>query len=272
MMSSGLYKSVWWLPVVCLALPGVAAAGNAAPVVSPVSEDVVERLERIERTLNNQSLLDLYNEVQSLEEQVQSLRGQLESQQHLIEEMRQRQKELYADVDERLQTIEDGSERGAGGEDQFSDDFRVDDSLAADDSDAADSDAASDVPTGSDDARADYDAAFDMLKAGRYDDSIKAFEQFLDNHPDSEYAGNAGYWLGEAHYVNRDFEQAIAAYQRVLDDYSDSAKVPDALLKLGYSQQELGNKEQARNTLQDLRERYPETTAASLARDRLQQL
>lgn len=268
MMSSGLRKSVWWLPVVCLALPGVAAAGNAAPVVSPVSEDVVERLERIERTLNNQSLLDLYSEVQSLQEQVQSLRGQLESQQHLIEEMRQRQKELYADVDERLQSIENDTDR----DDQFSDDLRVDDTLAADDSDAADIDTGSDVPGGSNDARADYDAAFDMLKAGRYDDSIKAFEQFLDNHPESEYAGNAGYWLGEAHYVNRDFEQAIAAYQRVLNDYPDSSKVPDALLKLGYSQQELGNREQARETLQELRERYPETTAASLARDRLQQL
>jgi len=272
-----------YLPVVCAALPGIAAAGNATPVVDPSSEKIIQRLESIERKLDNQSLLDLYNQVQSLQSEVQKLRGELETQRHLLNEMTQRQKDLYADIDDRLQKLEtaetdDDADYAIDDRIETEAETNVDSSSVSgeapvDDSDIRDRDAAADsVTADSTDARKAYDNAFSLLKNGKYTEATTAFKQYLGNYPDSDLADNASYWLGEAYYVNRDFEKAIGAYQQLLEDFPDSQKAPHALLKIGYSQQELGNREQAMKTLQDLRSQYPDTTAASLARERLQQM
>lgn len=70
----------------------------------------------------------------------------------------------------------------------------------------------------------------------------------------------------------RNFEEAAATYRRLIDIYPESQKVPHAMLKIGYSQHELGDTEQARQILQSLRSEYPDSTAASLAQERLQQM
>lgn len=262
-------------------LPAIAAAGNGAPVIEPASEQVLQRLDRIERMLDNQNLLELFNRVEALQSQVQKLRGELESQQHQIEQMTRRQKDLYADIDNRLQKLESGSagtDQNAGTDDVVNSDFGVEDTLGSEtgnDNAATEEEpvvADSETIASNSDARAAYNKAFDQLKAGEYEQAIAAFKEYLQNYLDSEYADNARYWLGEAYYVTGDFEQAIDAYQQLLDDDPQSQKAPHALLKIGYSQQKLGNNEQARKTLEDLRSRYPNTTAASLAQERLQQL
>jgi len=275
-----------WFPAIVLALvPGIAAAGNGAPVVAPVPADVVERLERIERKLDNQSLLDLYNQVQQLQQEVQKLRGEIDSQRHRLEQMTQRQKDLYADIDTRLQELENAGPSQTG---ETIGGFALETELPVDPGDpdtAAEPEADSDVAAGDEggeepaatdatqaDPRAAYDQAFDRLKGGEYPQASEAFRKFLQDHPRSEFADNARYWLGEVYYVTGDFEQAIEAYQQLLQDYPDSQKAPHAMLKIGYSQQELGEADQAVNTLEELRRQYPDTTAASLARERLQQM
>jgi tol-pal system protein YbgF len=118
-------------------------------------------------------------------------------------------------------------------------------------------------------ARADYQQAFNLLKQSLYAQSIKAFQEFLVAHPGSEYADDAQYWLGEAHYVNRDFEPALGEYRKLVSGYPDSPKLTQALLKVGYTLQELGRIDEARAALQDLVKRYPGTSAARLAEERL---
>lgn len=269
------------LLIMLAVLPGIAAAGNGAPVIEPASEQVLQRLDRIERQLDNQNLLDLFNQVQALQSQVQKLRGEVESQQHQIEQMTRSQKDLYTDIDTRLQKLESGSEgeQRAGADDVINNEFGLEDELRSETDSTDDSTVDDDQPAvdaeitrGNADARAAYDKAFDQLKGGDYEKSVAAFKTYLQNYPNTEYTDNARYWLGEAYYVTGDFEQAIAAYQQLLDNDPRSQKAPHALLKIGYSQQKLGNNEQARKTLEDLRSRYPNTTAASLAQERLQQL
>ena len=77
---------------------------------------------------------------------------------------------------------------------------------------------------------------------------MTAFKQFLQSYPQSSLADSAQYWLGESYYVTRDFQSAAASFQTVLDRWPDSRKAPDALLKLGYTQAELGRTAQARTT------------------------
>jgi tol-pal system protein YbgF len=118
-------------------------------------------------------------------------------------------------------------------------------------------------------ARAEYQQGFNLLKQSLYAQSIKAFQEFLIAHPGSEYADDAQYWLGEAHYVNRDFEPALGEYRKLVSGYPDSPKLTQALLKVGYTLQELGRIDEARAALQDLVKRYPGTSAARLAEERL---
>ena len=125
-------------------------------------------------------------------------------------------------------------------------------------------DAAGEQPT--------YDAAFAALKDGRYAESARRFQSFLDQYPNSELAGNAYYWLGESYYVTQNYKIALKSFQTLLQRYPDSQKAPDALLKVGYSQYELKQWDQAEATLNQVVQTYPDTTVAHLAQGRLRAL
>ena len=68
------------------------------------------------------------------------------------------------------------------------------------------------------------------------------------------------------------FSEALPAFRKVLEQYPQSAKLPDALLKVGYSQIELGDRNAARTSLQEVMRQFPDTTAARLASQRLSAL
>ena len=129
-----------------------------------------------------------------------------------------------------------------------------------------------DLPANRAEAEASYRAAFGLLKAGQYDESIAAFNTFLQQYPGSEYADNAQYWLGEAYYVKRQFEPAIEHYQRLATDYPQSQKRSHALLKVGYCYHELGLSDQALNVLDALKTEFSGSAAARLADERIQRI
>ena len=114
-----------------------------------------------------------------------------------------------------------------------------------------------------------YDAAFNLLKNGRYKEAAEAFRKFVEKYPDGPYADNAQYWLGESRYVTRDFEAALAAFRGVTEQFPDSAKVPDARLKIGYTLYELQQLDEARSALQKVIEQHPGSAVARLAEERL---
>ena len=120
--------------------------------------------------------------------------------------------------------------------------------------------------------RQDYKAAFELLKEGKYDEAITAYESFLRAYPSGNYTANAYYWLGEANYVTRRHADALAQFNRVVSLYPDSRKSPDAMLKIGYTYYEMKNTDAARQTLTALTQRFPGTTAARLAENRLQRI
>jgi TolA-binding protein len=72
--------------------------------------------------------------------------------------------------------------------------------------------------------------------------------------------------------VRGQYNDAVTVFRRVIEQYPQSDKVPDALLKIGYSQVELGDRSAARTSLQEVMRQFPDTTAARLASDRLNRL
>ena len=130
---------------------------------------------------------------------------------------------------------------------------------------------ARDVPTErTGDAANDYRVAVELVKAGSHDQAVAALHAFLGKYPRHDYADNAQYWLGEAFYAHKDYALALAEFRNVIESYPRGNKVPDALLKVGYSYQALGQTDKARAVLEQVVNLYPKTEPAALAAKRLE--
>jgi len=116
---------------------------------------------------------------------------------------------------------------------------------------------------------AEYVKAFGLYSANSFNAAIEAFGAFLKNNPQSDYAANALYWIGECHYSQSDLAKAQAAFQKVVDAYPKSSKAPDAMLKLGYVLTAKKEKDKAMVTFENLIKSYPGSPAAAKARERL---
>jgi tol-pal system protein YbgF len=119
-------------------------------------------------------------------------------------------------------------------------------------------------------AAADYRAAVELVKAGKQADAVAALRTFLKSHPRHEYADNAQYWLGEAFYADKDYQHALMEFRATIETYPRGNKVPDALLKVGYCYQALGQADKARAVLEQVVNLYPKTEPALLAAKRLE--
>lgn len=194
----------------------------------------------MDRVLENQSLLQLLAEIEKLQNEVRELRGSVETLRYDVDGIRERQRDLYVDLDRRLQQLESATGEAA---------------------------AAGSGASGND--RSAYQAAFALLQESRYSESRQAFQDFITNHPQSGLLPNARYWLGEIAYVNKQFEDALEQFRIVVENYPDSNKLPDAWVKIGYCHYELKEWSKSREALQTVSTRFPEHRAASLANDRL---
>jgi tol-pal system protein YbgF len=117
-----------------------------------------------------------------------------------------------------------------------------------------------------------YQMAYDSVINSNFERSIAEFDQYLNIYPAGRFVTNAHYWKGQAYvYLNR-YDEAKDAYEIILDQYDDSAKLPDAMYGLSLAYQGLGNIPQARQLLNEIKRRFPNTGAASLADTRLLQL
>ena len=118
----------------------------------------------------------------------------------------------------------------------------------------------------------EYDQAFELLKQSRYQDFILAVQQFVTTWPTSQLADDAWYWLAEAHYVNREFEHALNGFRTVVASYPDSQRVPEALLKTGYIQYDIGAYDEAAEIFRDILVRFPGHNVTISAQTRLRRI
>lgn len=114
-----------------------------------------------------------------------------------------------------------------------------------------------------------YMTAFGLYSADKYEEAIDSFNAFIKTYPDSEYAANAQYWIGECYYTRSNLPKALEAFKKVISGYPGGSKVPDAMLKAGYTLYALKQPDSARAMLDNLVSKYPGSPAAAKARERL---
>lgn len=231
----------------CAANSSFAAPAPVSDLNSLSSSSPESRMDRLERLLNsrNRVQLQMQQQIDDMTADIENMRGQLERNSHEMQQMVQRQRELFVEIDKlrSLQSTADhvsastGETNEAGG--TYSD--NIDEQQA-------------------------YQNAVDLiLKKRDYAGAIAAFTQFQKDYPKSSYTPNAFYWLGQLYYAKKQDKEAISSFQSVLK-YEGSNKRADALVKLGDIEKRSGRTAEADKYYQQVIAQYPGTASADLAK------
>jgi tol-pal system protein YbgF len=215
---------------------------------------------------------ELFNQLQSMQEQLSRQQGVIEVLQNDVARMKQENLERYQDLDRRIGTgvapaaTPDNSSTGGN--------LNAPGAAAGAGAGAAaaQAPAAGSEPADPAKEKLYYDAAFDLIKAKDFDKASQAFAAFLRKYPNSQYAGNAQYWLGEVNLAKGDLQGAGQAFAKVSQLYPKHPKVPDSLYKLADVERRLGHTDKVKGILQQVVSQYPGTSAAQLAQRDLQKM
>ncbi len=254
-----------------------------------------QRIAELEAQARNRSIIDLFNQVETLKAEIARQRGQIELLQNELENTQKRQRDLYVDLDGRMRKTEA----------QLAEQIARAAQAAAANAAAAVAVAvpgtgtpsgnitapapgstpppnpadvsrsfppASGMPPSVVDPVAEqraYDQGLEHFRAGRFAEAVTAFQLFTRTFPRSTLVPSAQYWIGNSLYAVRDFRGAINTQRQLIAQYPDSAKAPDALLNIATVQAELGDLQAARATLQEVASKYPASEAGAKARQRL---
>ncbi len=203
--------------------------------------DLRERVERQGEAIQNfqRSLLEQQNQFEALREETARLRGEKEE---LTQELR-RAKELSQGVDDRLKKFEPSTVKVDGVE------------FVADPAETK-----------------AYEDALAVFRKGEFGAASIAFTDFIKRNPKSGYVVPSLFWVGNAQYASRDYNNAIKNFNVLLSKAPNHMRAADSMLSVANCQLELKDIKAARKTLAEVVKTYPHTEAASAATERLAKL
>jgi tol-pal system protein YbgF len=235
---AALAVGLWLTPVAHAAL---FADDEARRAIIDLRERVERQGEEIKQF--QRSLLDQQELFESLRKEAAQLRGEKEE---LTQELRKQQnlaKDLAQGVDERLRKFEPVKVKVDGVE------FLAEPA----------------------EVRA-YDDAVAVFRKGDFTAASASLGDFIRRYPKSGYANTALFWLGNAQYANREYKEAIRNFSVLLVGSPNHLRAPEAMLSVANCQLELKDIKAARKTFEDVIKTYPQSEAASAARERLSKL
>ena len=234
-----------------LFLAGAATA--AAPIKDVSNTNLSEQIAQLKRLIQARGAaqVNLQQQLAELQDELSELRGETETHAYKLDQIVNRQRELYIEIERRLESIQQPAYEPVS---------PTPDTPTSDTS----------YNTASLSENDAYDQAVNLiLKERRYDDAIPEFESFIAKFPNSVYIANAHYWLGQLLFNKSEFERAQQHFSQVINGYPDSNKRSDALLKQGSVMQNLGKVADAKKLFEQVISEYPESNSAKLAQSRL---
>jgi tol-pal system protein YbgF len=219
-------------------LPSLATAGLFED--SEARRAVTDIRTKLDTKADTSSLVELGTQNEALRQEVAKLRGQIEVLGNELANAQRRQKDFYVELDNRMRKLEphqvviDGKEVVIDAVEQSA-----------------------------------YDAAMAQFKAGDYKAASDGFADFVSRYPKSGLVASAQYFLGNAFYMLRDYQNAISAQMVIIKLHANSARAPDAMLNIASCYTELKDKPSAKKVLTKLIAQYPKSEAAETAKERL---
>lgn len=314
-------------PVVDHSLEVASGPGRAFTIPSPAEHRSIyrapnraglgdaERINRLERQIDNLNEQNLLNKIEELQETIRKLNGKIEVQEYQIERLTEQVKDFYVDLDMRLEKTEPTSQQVAddtvrvkaprqvtngttrvikgdgvvpatasGIAGVFSGGIKKDikKEVKKDKKKVVKKATKKDEKIDKDSLKPEkkvskedllreqqmYQAAIDLLPEKK-DESKSKLRAYLKKYPKGAYLSDVHYWLGEINFLQKNFSAAEKEFKIVVDKYSGSRRISNAMLKLALVHQNQGKKEQAKKELNRVIKRYPDTSAAQLAKQQL---
>ncbi len=241
------------------ALLGAAVHAAPAPVTDLNDTSLERRVDVLERIVNSRTdmQLNIQRQLDSVQDEVSELRGTLELHNHQLEKILERQRELYLEIDRRIESVSTSAASNATGA-----------------TNAVNQAQQAAVPVMNTASESDaYDKAVNLiLRDKQYDQAIPEFQSFLERFPNSSYAANAHYWLGQLLFNKQDWAGAAEQFQVLVSGYPNSSKRADAMFKLGVVEQKRANDARARELFTRVISEYPDSPSRKLADARLKAL
>ena len=261
------FKAIAPFAMALLCLPfGALAQSTGAPVYSVNDNDVESRLTILERKVNNRAEMQhrLQQQIDTMQNELDELRGAVEVHTNQLQKVLDRQRELYLEIDKRVEALKQSGFSGGSATDTNAGTMATAPVTTTPSTPPAS--AGGSVMSESD----AYEKAVNLiLKSREYDKAIPEFQAFIERFPDSSYAPNAHYWLGQLLFNKQQWQDAAAQFEVVANKFVDSAKRPDALLKLGVIAEKVGNQARAKALFEEVINTYPDSSARKLAEARL---
>ncbi len=223
-------------------------SNSTSAVRSTSSESDVQRLERMLEN-SNRVRVRMQQQLDNMSLEINELRGQIEKNNYDMQQMLQRQRELFVELDKvRTEAKKPTAAVAPSSQDE-------------------------DVPQGTFSSDADEQAAYQnavdlILKKRDYSGAIAAFQQFQQDYPNSNFAPNAHYWLGQLYFAKKQDKEAVSSFAAVVS-YKESNKRADALVKLGDIAARNNNAGQAKQYYQQVVDEYPNSASAKVASEHL---
>ncbi|WP_158107211.1 tol-pal system protein YbgF [Vibrio furnissii] len=223
---------------------------SASATRSGAPEGEVARLERLLENRNRMQL-QMQKQLDDMSLEINELRGQIERNNYDMQQMLERQRELFVELD------------------NVRSDMKKRPATAA----VADTSQSEEIPAGTFSSDADEQAAYEnavdlILKKRDYAGAIAAFQQFQKDYPNSNFASNSHYWLGQLYFAKKQDPEAVKSFAAVLA-YKDSNKRADAMVKLGDIAKRNNNAAQAKKYYQQVVDEYPDSASAKVAKENL---
>ena len=214
-----------------------------------------QQLATLQRKLDarNKAQIVMQRQLDDLQNEVNELRGVTELHAHQLNQVLERQRELYQELDRRVsEALKTNVPKTIVAPTTDNTEVSYSNNLSENES---------------------YDRAVNLvLKDKRYQQAIVEFKSFNQKYPQSTYAPNAHYWLGQLLFNKGDFKDAGSEFEIVVERYKDSSKRSDSMLKLAAVAQKENNKAKAITLYKEIITQYENTSSAQLAQARLDAL
>ncbi len=236
--------------------------------------NISNKVKKLEEQIENPTPTQLLQRLNQLQEQIQQLEGKLEEQDHEISRLREQLQASYADLDQRITKVAtDGVDLGKSKE-SFDINKPVDpiEQIAKQHGQTKVSDNLENSSSKSTDEETRYLEAYKLVKSNHFEKALPLMQAFIKDFPQSHYAANAHYWIGEILVFQGNQEEAKKEFIILINQFPKSTKIADARLKLANIYIKQGLIEQARKELATIQREFPDSPAARTAKDRLKDI
>ena len=237
---------------------------------------------KVTQALKNQNPLKIQNALTQMQDRLDKLRGEIEVLQFQLNNSQEREKTLYQDVDSRLSDLENKPQTAVEPSDLVTNNTPIPTDIDTVQSDvwdelnpvAEENSLAGNVPPLIDKniEVAAYDEANALLRATKYQEAFIAFDRFISAYPKAEKIAEAKYYLGYAQFALKNYNAAIKTYSKVIELHVDSAIVPESMYGIANCEIQLAKIGNAKKTLRDLMQRFPNAEIIPKAKTRLKAL